>query len=212
MIVDDTSTDVDQLREELKFELIVLHGEVKELNKNWDFTKIVDPLLADQGPAIQVIPKIKKQIERLQQLKDGFEQKARDLQRPAAALAVAAQSLYGHCTAELPDTKEGQPTKQYKPLRRRQLPLPKIVIDEVLPSWGECKRYSRPMDQKHYNSLVAIARNIYNIILQSPNPQKCAQCELQGDLLHAICNRWLAFQKHQGCGNKPKFLLGSDRV
>ncbi len=118
-------------------------------------------MLADQGPALLVIPRIKKQIERLKKLKDGFEQKARDLQRPAAALAEAAQSLY---VAEFPNTNEGKPVKQCKPQRRRQ-PPPDIVIDEVLPSRGECKRYSLLMDQKHYNSLVAIARQIYNIIL-----------------------------------------------
>jgi hypothetical protein len=92
MIAHETSTDVDAVREELKFELIVLHGEVKELNKSWDFTAIVDPLLADQGSAFLLIPRIKKQIERLKKLKEGVEQKAkRDLQRPAAE---AAHSLY----------------------------------------------------------------------------------------------------------------------
>jgi hypothetical protein len=79
MIADETSTDVDAVRVELKFELNVLHGEVKELHKSWDFTAIVDPLLADQGPALLLIPRIKKQIERLKNLKEGFEQKARDL-------------------------------------------------------------------------------------------------------------------------------------
>ncbi len=39
MIVDDNSTDLDALREDLQFELIVLHTEVKELNKGWDFTE-----------------------------------------------------------------------------------------------------------------------------------------------------------------------------
>ncbi len=32
MIVDENSTDVEALREDLKFELIVLHGEVKKLD------------------------------------------------------------------------------------------------------------------------------------------------------------------------------------
>jgi hypothetical protein len=51
MIADETSTHVefvDAVREELKFELIVLHGEVKKLDVSWDFTAVVDPLLADQ--------------------------------------------------------------------------------------------------------------------------------------------------------------------
>jgi hypothetical protein len=47
MIVDDTSTDVDAVRQDLRFELIVLHTEVKELNKGWDFTAVVKPLLDD---------------------------------------------------------------------------------------------------------------------------------------------------------------------
>jgi hypothetical protein len=68
MIVDDNSTDLNALREDLKFEWIVLHTEVKELNKGWYFTAIVNPLLADQGPALLVIPRIKNQIERLENL------------------------------------------------------------------------------------------------------------------------------------------------
>jgi hypothetical protein len=89
MIVDDNSTDLDALREDLKFELIVLHTEVKELHKGWDFTAIVNPLLADHGPALLVILRIKNQIERLKKLKDGFEQKARDF---AAVLRSSSRS------------------------------------------------------------------------------------------------------------------------
>ncbi len=150
MIVEDTSTDVDSLRDDLQFELIVLHGEVKQLNKSWDFSAIVNPLLADQGPPLQVVPRIKKQIERLKKLKEDFEQKARDLQRPAASLAQAAQSFYA---AGFPSTQEGKHvTKQ----RKRQH-LPRIDIDEVTPSWGKCKRYSHSIDRSHYNQLVATA-------------------------------------------------------
>ena len=47
VIVDDTSTDLDAVRADLRFELIVLHTEVKELNKGWDFTAVVKPLLDD---------------------------------------------------------------------------------------------------------------------------------------------------------------------
>jgi hypothetical protein len=49
VIVDDTSTDVDAVREDLRFELIVLHTEVKKLDAGWDFTAVVKPLLDDQG-------------------------------------------------------------------------------------------------------------------------------------------------------------------
>jgi hypothetical protein len=77
----DESTDVDELREELQFELIVLHTEVKELNKGWDFTPIIDPLLADQGPALSLVPRMKKHIEWLKQLEEEFQHKARDIAR-----------------------------------------------------------------------------------------------------------------------------------
>jgi hypothetical protein len=85
MIVDEGSTDLDALREELKFELIVLHGEVMKLDKSWDVSSIVNQLLADQGAPIAVIARLNKQIERLKKLRDDFQQKARDLQQPAAA-------------------------------------------------------------------------------------------------------------------------------
>ncbi len=159
LVVDDNSTDVDAFRAELKFEWIMLHGEVKELNKSWDLT-VVNPLLADQGPALTLVPRIKKQIERLKKLKEDFEHKARDVQRPAAALA---QSFY---VAEFPNTKKGMPGKQFKPARtRRPPPQAAIAIEEVHPSWGECKRYSRSMDQSQYSSFVATVKEIHDTIL-----------------------------------------------
>ena len=56
----------------MKFELIVLHGEVKKLDESWDFTPIVNPLLADQGPALTLVQRNKEQIERLKKLKEDF--------------------------------------------------------------------------------------------------------------------------------------------
>jgi hypothetical protein len=201
MIVDDNSTDLDALREDLQFEMIALHGEVKELDVSWDFTPIINRLLADEGPALLLVPRIKKQIERLKKLKGDFEQNAR--QQPAAALAQVAQSLH---VAEFPVTKDGKPVKQCKTQRSRQHP-PDIAIDEVLPSWGECKRYSRSMDQQHYNSLVAMARNIYDTILHSQNPKRCCICDLHKSLVTSA-----GISKHQGCCIETRFLLGSDRV
>jgi len=202
MVVDENSTDLDALREELQFELIVLHGEVKTLNKDWDFTAIVNKLVADVGPPLNTIPRIKKQIELMKKLKEDFLRKARDLQRPAVPLAQAAQSFY---VAEFPDTKESKPVKPCKNQRRRQ--PPDIDIDEVLPSWGECKRYSRSMDQKQYTSLVAIARQIYDIILLSASPCKCSIRVLDRHLLSAITNRWLGFHNIKEAALLKNFSL-----
>jgi hypothetical protein len=45
------------------------------INKNWDFTVLIKPLLADQGPAIAFVPKLKSHIDRLRKLRDEFLQK-----------------------------------------------------------------------------------------------------------------------------------------
>ncbi len=42
VIVDDTSTDLDAVRADLRFELIVLHTEVKKFDPRWDFTAVVN--------------------------------------------------------------------------------------------------------------------------------------------------------------------------
>ncbi len=201
MIVDDTSTDVEALRDELKFELVVLHSEVKKLDKNWDYSGIITPLMDDQGPPLNVVRRIQKLIEQLRKLRVDFHQTARDLQRPAAALAEAAQSLY---VAVPPNTKKGRPVKP-KPQPRRHLP-PDFVIEEVTPSWGDCKRYCA-MDEKQYHWIVAIAKYIYDMILQSPDPCKFPQKELPANLLSAVTKPLAGISKHQGCGTKPKFLL-----
>jgi hypothetical protein len=87
MLFEDwNSTDPDDVREELKIELIVLNGALKDLNKNWDFMDIIRPLTTDQGPALAIIPKLKKQIERLTKLRDDFLLK--ELEEPRAAPAT----------------------------------------------------------------------------------------------------------------------------
>ncbi len=53
----------------MKFELAVLNTALKDLNKNWDFTVLINPLLADQGLAIAVVPKLKRQIDRMTKLR-----------------------------------------------------------------------------------------------------------------------------------------------
>ena len=131
------STDVDALKEELKFELIVLHSDVKKLDKDWDFSRLIDPLISDQGSALILVPKIKKMITMMTKLKEDFEQRARNIVSVAEFPNKKEQEGF-------PNKKDGRgrPDKQCKPYRKRQHP-PDIAIDEVLPSLGECKRYSR---------------------------------------------------------------------
>ena len=166
MIVDDASTDLEALRDELKFKMVVLHRELMALDKTLDFSGIIKPLMDDQGPPLNAVARIQKQIKRMQTLKDDFQKTARDLQRPTAALAEAAQSLY---VAEPPNTK----TKKKKDRPDQPKPQPTEVMrclpgppQEHLPPWGECKRYCA-MTEKQYHKIVEIAKEIYDMILDS---------------------------------------------
>ncbi len=59
------------------------------------------------------------------------------------------------------------------------------------------------MDQKHDK----IAKQIYDMILRSPNPKRCCQRELQGNLLCAISNSWLVFQNIKDAALRKDFSL-----
>ena len=74
MLGADDSLDQDDVKEELKMELVLLNATLKDLNPNWDFAPIINPLLSDQGPAMAVVPKLKKQIERMTKGRDDFLQ------------------------------------------------------------------------------------------------------------------------------------------
>ena len=63
----------ENVKEDLKFELAVLNAALKKMDANWDFSLLINPLLA-QGPAIAVVPKLKRQIDRLTKLRDEFLQ------------------------------------------------------------------------------------------------------------------------------------------
>ncbi len=69
MFEDDNQDAADDARDELKFQLSILNRALKDLNKNRDFTYIIRPLLADQGPATAFVPKLKKQIKRMTKIK-----------------------------------------------------------------------------------------------------------------------------------------------
>ncbi len=69
---DDNFADhvaAEDAKDILRIELAILKAAMKDLNKNWDFTTIINPLLADLGSATAVVPKLKKQIERMKKLK-----------------------------------------------------------------------------------------------------------------------------------------------
>jgi hypothetical protein len=79
MLEDDNSLGqdaADNVKEDLKFELALLNVALKKLDADLDFALLINPLLADQGPAIAVVSKLKRQIDR-QKLEMNFSKKRR---------------------------------------------------------------------------------------------------------------------------------------
>jgi hypothetical protein len=62
------------VKEDLKTELVLLNAALKKLDADWDFTDIIRPLLSDQGPALAVVPKLKRQIDRMTNIRNEFLQ------------------------------------------------------------------------------------------------------------------------------------------
>ncbi len=52
----------DNVVEDLKFELALLNVALMKLDADLDFTVLINPLLADQCPAIAVVPKLESLI------------------------------------------------------------------------------------------------------------------------------------------------------
>jgi hypothetical protein len=50
------SSDLEDTREEYKNELILLHAILKKLDRDMDFSAILNPLLAETGPAMTHVP------------------------------------------------------------------------------------------------------------------------------------------------------------
>ena len=73
-IYTENSSDLEDLREEYKNELTMLHASLKKLNRDLDFSAIFNPLLAETGPAMAHVPRLAKQIARMKRYID--EEKA----------------------------------------------------------------------------------------------------------------------------------------
>ncbi len=70
LLWDEKSIDPEDVRDEKKIELITLHNAMQKLDKGMDYSAVVNPLLADQGPALAHIPRL--MIQRLEKIKADF--------------------------------------------------------------------------------------------------------------------------------------------
>ena len=95
MLGDEIPSDPEELREDLKTELVMLHATLKVLNKEYDFSEIVNPLLREAGPAEAHNKRLMNQIRRLTKIKDNLmrqeeEKRTPAIMRPAQGVGVAA--------------------------------------------------------------------------------------------------------------------------
>ena len=76
---DESSVHEEDVRDEMRTELIMLNAALTELNKKWDFSDVFRSLLTDQGPAFTQIPRLKKQMmERMIKIRDAFLRKEQE--------------------------------------------------------------------------------------------------------------------------------------
>jgi hypothetical protein len=80
------------VKEELKVQSILVNWTLKKLNKDRDFTDIIHPLTTDTGPASILVPKLKKQVDRLTKIIDDFLRQ----EEQEKLLAASAQDLAVH--------------------------------------------------------------------------------------------------------------------
>ena len=98
LTLDENSVDIEDVRNKLRTDSIMLNGALKKLYKDWDFSDVLRPLLTDQGPAFTQIPRLRKQMERMIKIRDDFlrneqerkEQERKEQEQRAAPLPAAA--------------------------------------------------------------------------------------------------------------------------
>ena len=130
----ENSSDLEDLREKYKNESILLHATLKDLNKNLDFSAILDPLLAETGPAMAHVPKLSKQIARMKRYIDEEKAKA---QRPAqtsggSACSAPAQTSRGSGCSAVPAPAQTS----------AHFPLSKALFQRKSHQLGALKRYA----------------------------------------------------------------------
>jgi hypothetical protein len=93
----ENSSDLEDLREDYKNELITLHATLKAFNRDLDFSDILKLLLVETGPAVAHVQKLAKQIACRNNIQRKTSQKCRLIfcvkaqHKPLAVQAVQQQ-------------------------------------------------------------------------------------------------------------------------
>ncbi len=99
--------DPDDMRDELKTNLIVLNGELMQLNPEIDFSDVLRPLLADTGPSLALAQRLARQKTSMEKIRDDLVRKAeaaKMLQERSGSSTAAHDSVrpfpFGCCQEE----------------------------------------------------------------------------------------------------------------
>ena len=85
----DNSIDPEDVRNELRTELLMLNAALKQLDPNLDLSDAIRPLLADTGPAVAHVQLLSRQKQRMEKIRDGLLRQAEEKQSAARAESSA---------------------------------------------------------------------------------------------------------------------------
>ena len=147
----DNSVDAEDVRDELKNDLVLLTADLKRLNPYLDYSGIINPLLAAGGPAIAHIPRLQKQKVRMVKIRDNLLRTAEENEQGAPAersgnSIPARPATFGH-------NRERQSSAPGETFRDSN----SVVLPEVLPPWSPFKRFSDKIDRRTYDAACAVA-------------------------------------------------------
>jgi hypothetical protein len=201
MLGSHSSIDPEDVRDELKTDLVLLNGALKKLDPDVDFSEVLRPLLADTGPAMAHAQRLARQNTRMKKIRDDLVRKAeaakmlpeRSGSSTAAHDAVRPFPFGCYQKGQAPSDRSSSSTPAHNfhvapPFTSRPRPGPRaaqsganIVPSEVLPAWGPLKRFSERMDIGTYSESVLVARWIFHLLLtQIGGPRKCRMRSLAG--------------------------------
>ena len=66
------------MKDELRTELVLLNGALKQLNPDLDFSDALRPLLADTGPALAHAQRLARQKTRMEKIRDDLLRQAEE--------------------------------------------------------------------------------------------------------------------------------------
>ena len=192
LLADDSLESAEDQKDDLKSELVALNAAMRRLDPNLDFSDIIKPLLADQGPAFALLTKLRKQLDRMKKIRDGLPPTPSVLSPALVTPSVPAPEYMGPPNRDrpaqsrdsrhtgnkrvLPESSILVPDTQHKRVRRVSRD---IVVPEILPALGPLKRYAN-MEEAHYHESVELARWCFDRMLdQAGGPQQQTMQKIQ---------------------------------